>query len=69
MMVDALILPLRPMTDETIDEVVDQARNAGLIACNAMQGPFRIAFFKPSHIPKGWARFGLAIKEAPTCAA
>lgn len=63
-MITAAIFPAGPMTDETVDEVVAAAVRAGLVACNKMQGPFRIAFFHPNRIPKGWAKFGFIDKNA-----
>lgn len=64
MMVDAVILPMGPLADETIDSIVTRALAAGLVACNCITGPFRVAFFKPRHVPAGWSKIGLAIKEA-----
>jgi hypothetical protein len=61
-MISAMILPMRQIDDATVDQVVTRALKSGLIACNAMQGPFRISFFPKDRIPKGWARMGCVTK-------
>lgn len=66
-MIAAMILPASQMTDMTVDQVVTAALKSGLVACNKMQGPFRISFFPQNRVPKGWARIG--VSEVPPCAA
>ena len=66
-MIAALILPSSQIDDMTVDTVVHEAMQSGLVACNRMTGPFRIAFFERHHIPAGWSRIGLT--EVPPCAA
>ena len=66
-MIAAMILPNCQLTDMTIDQVIKAARKSGLVACNKMQGPFRISFFPQNRVPKGWARIG--VSEVPPCAA
>jgi len=66
-MISALILPASQLDDRTVDSVLREAAQSGLVACNRLKGPFRIAFFSRDHIPAGWARIGLT--EVPPCAA
>lgn len=68
-MIVATILPMASMSDETVDAVVTRALGAGCVACNPMRGPFRIAFFQPHRVPKGWSKIGIAHKETAPCAA
>lgn len=71
-MISAAIFPVGQLDDETIDQVVSRALKSGLVACNAMTGPFRIAFFQRGRIPNGWACIGIVDKQTsqePTCAA
>ena len=69
-MIAAMILPARTLDDATIDQVIESALRSGLIACNAMRGPFRIAFFPRNRVPTGWARMGFADKtKEPACIA
>lgn len=65
----AAILPLAAISEETIDEVIHRATDAGLVACNCTTGPFRVSFFSPQRIPRGWARIGLTQRdrEPPPC--
>ena len=67
-MISAMILPSSQVDDQTIDQVVNSALRCGLVACNRMTGPFRIAFFPRDRVPAGWSRIGFAQKVAP-CAA
>ena len=68
-MISALILP-KTINDLTVDEMVTTALDSGLIACNTNTGAFRIAFFDPLRIPKGWSKFGFIDKNMePPCAA
>lgn len=64
MTIVATLLPVAgpAMDDETVDAVIGRAIRAGLIACNAMRGPFRIAFFPPGRIPAGWSRIGMCLR-------
>jgi hypothetical protein len=67
-MIDGAIFPAAghgTMSDETVDQIVSRAIASGLVACNAMTGPFRVAFFKRDRVPKGWARMGCVDKPAP----
>ena len=64
-MISAVILPSRQLDDQTVDQVIESALRSGLIACNKMQGPFRIAFFPKHRVPAGWARIGFADKTIP----
>lgn len=68
-MITAAIFPTGKLDDQTVDQVVTTALNSGLVACNAMTGPFRIAFFQPQRIPAGWAKFGVTSKDITPCAA
>ena len=67
-MISAMILPAAQLDDQTVDQVVDTALRAGLVACNAKSGRFRIAFFPRDHVPSGWSRIGF-VQKAPPCAA
>ena len=67
-MISVLILPSSRMDDLTIDQVVNTALRSGLVACNRMTGPFRIAFFPRDRVPAGWSRIGFQQKASP-CAA
>ena len=67
-MISAMILPTAQIDDQTVDQVVDAALRSGLVACNRMTGPFRIAFFPRGRVPAGWSRIGFAQKAA-SCAA
>lgn len=60
---DAIILPMSQIDDETVDAIVTRALERGLVACNSKTGAFRIAFFKPASIPTGWSRIGFGIRE------
>ena len=69
---NAVILPVRCISsadERTVDALVDEALDLGLVPCSLMRGAFRIAFFSPDHIPAGWAKFGATFKDAPPCAA
>lgn len=68
-MITAAIFPTGKLDDQTVDQVVTTALASGLVACNAMTGPFRIAFFQPQRIPAGWAKFGCVTKDTTPCAA
>lgn len=65
---DAFIIPFR-CSERTVDSLVDEALRLGLVPCNSKTGPFRLCFFKPEHIPSGWAKFTFGIKEVSPCAA
>ena len=67
-MLAGVILPAR-VDDMTVDEIVSRAIASGMVACNAMTGPFRIAFFPKNRVPKGWSRIGFAVKTHPQEAA
>ena len=70
-MITAVITPIAQMEDATVDQVVGAALQAGLVACNAMTGPFRICFFPKCRVPKGWARMGCVsrpVSVETTCA-
>jgi hypothetical protein len=66
-MITAVILPSHQIEDETVDQIVMRAISSGLVACNAMTGPFRICFFPRNRVPKGWARMGM-IDKTPEAA-
>ena len=69
MSVTAAIFPIAKMEDATVDQVVSAALQTGLVACNAMTGPFRICFFPKGRVPKGWSVMGLSIKpKGVSCA-
>ena len=68
-MISAAIFPVGQLDDQTVDQVVTTAIASGLVACNAMTGPFRIAFFQRGRVPKGWAQFGVVTKDTTPCAA
>lgn len=63
-MIVATLLPVTgtALDDETVDTVIRRAIDAGLVACNAMRGPFRIGFFPRDRIPAGWSRIGIAMR-------
>ena len=69
-MISAVILPTSQLDEQTVDQVIASAIRSGLVACNKMQGPFRIAFFPKERVPAGWARIGVTDKtQEPPCAA
>ncbi len=72
-LIQALILPPGLLGEETVDTVVKAALDSGLVACNAMTGPFRISFFPVDRVPAGWARIGITHRptspESTPCAA
>ena len=63
-MISAMILPAAPMDEQTINQSVDAALRAGLLACNHKAGPFRIAFFPRDRVPAGWSRINLGQPKA-----
>lgn len=67
-MLAGVILPQR-VDDMTVDEIVRRAIDSGMVACNAMTGPFRLAFFPKNRVPQGWSRIGFAVKTQPKEAA
>lgn len=65
---NAIILPVH-CDDRTLESLIDEALDLGMVPCSLMKGQFRIGFFNPDHIPAGWAKFGAVTKDAPKCAA
>lgn len=63
MTVSAMILPMSKLDELTFEQVVDTALRAGLLACNRMQGPFRISFFPRDRVPNGWSVIGVSDKS------
>lgn len=65
---DAILLPVN-CDDRTLESLIDEALDLGMVPCSLMKGAFRIGFFNPDRIPSGWAKFGAVTKDAPKCAA
>lgn len=64
MSITAAIFPMASVEDATLEQVISAAIRSGLVACNAMTGPFRICFFPVNRVPSGWARIGCTHRRA-----
>lgn len=67
----ALFIP-QDSSEITLEEAMHQAAACELVPCAPVnfseERPFKITFFPPEHIPRGFRRFLIAVKTPTTAA-